>query len=206
MTNNDNTRAAACQDPESAFLGARDIEGPHDDTRAMACQDPQLAYFYARYIDKAPRDDTRRAACRDPEQAHRYAYYVDKIPRNDTRAVACQDPEWAYYYAYDVDKGPRDDTRAAACQDPKWGYHYVHEIDELTPVSIGMVEEYDIEVIPGIPVVWAGCQCYTLTDWRACWRDLAADHGLDVTADEAARLLAKAEKVIGNIIYTISNQ
>jgi hypothetical protein len=71
---------------------------PHDDTRKAACEDPEYAYRYALYVDKWPREDTRRAACKGPQVAHWYAIYVDRSPSEDTRKAAYRDPYWKKDY------------------------------------------------------------------------------------------------------------
>jgi hypothetical protein len=50
-----------------AYLYASEIDkSPRDDTREAACKDPEYAYLYASEIDESPRDNTREAAYKDP--------------------------------------------------------------------------------------------------------------------------------------------
>jgi len=100
--------------PWLAYQYARYFDkAPRDDTRAAACGDPQWAYRYALDVDAAPRDLTRAAACGHPDWAFLYALDVDKTPRYDTRWAVLPFPHLAYRYARELDKSPRDDTRAA---------------------------------------------------------------------------------------------
>ena len=65
--------------PRDAYLKAQRA-GPSDDTRAAACAEPASAYRYASNVDRVPRDDTRAAACADPMSANQYARNVDHYP------------------------------------------------------------------------------------------------------------------------------
>jgi hypothetical protein len=71
---------------------------PNNETREAACKDPESACAYAEYIDCRPGNDTRKAACGDAFEAYWYAIKVDKCPREDTRKVAYQSSKWKERY------------------------------------------------------------------------------------------------------------
>jgi len=73
-------------------------QSPRDDTRTAACKDPEYAYKYAGYIDNFPREDTRKGACRDPIYAYGYAHCVDESPHEETRKAAYRDPYYKQRY------------------------------------------------------------------------------------------------------------
>ena len=60
--------------PQEAYEHAK-FYGSSDKIKKIACQDPQYAFLYAKNIDKCPREDTREAVCENSK----YAYFMQYI-------------------------------------------------------------------------------------------------------------------------------
>jgi len=77
--------------------------GPADKLRRVVCQDPEWAYLYARDVDKGSHPITREAVCKDPLYAYMYAKWVDMCPSDETRKSANEHVVWGGRYASEVD-------------------------------------------------------------------------------------------------------